>query len=154
MRNQAISAAVLLGLIAAGCGGSTQEEGFAEPITTQTATQTSTTDEMEAQIRDEVEVEIDKAEAELDEVGREISDDLTLDEKAVLVIDRMLTDDALRDNYCELFFVFLDLGDEEVAILSLVTSFRTNAIEIMGTFPPEAEELVRERALRCYDLVE
>lgn len=71
-----------------------------------------------------------------------------------MVIDRMLTDEALRETCCELFFIFLDLGGEEVAVLSLVTSFSSNAPQIMGSFPPEAEQLVRERALKCYEFAE
>ena len=139
MRNQVFAAAVLLGLLAAGCGGSTQE-ALDEEATPPTVTETSDVAQAETPIGDEAE--------------GESSEDLTLDEKAVLVIDRILTDEALRDNYCNQFFAFFDIGGEEMAVQSLVTMLQTNALEIMGAFPPEAEELVRERALKCYDLTE
>ena len=138
-----MSAAVLLGLLGAGCGSPTQDEASAESSTPETVAatsvpETSTSGGMEPQPEESAE--------------DEISEDLTLDEKAILVIDRMLTDEALKETYCELFFAFSDIGGEEIAVQSLVTLLQTNALEIMGAFPPEAEELVRERALRCYDL--
>lgn len=108
-----MSAAVLLGLLGTGCGSPTQDEASVgssnpETVATTSVPETSTSDGIEHQAEEFAE--------------DEISEDLTHDEKAILVIDGMLTDEAPKETDCHLFFAFFDIGGEEMAVQSLVTS--------------------------------